>query len=361
MLDKRIGIMTMHRIVNYGSFLQAYALRKTIEELGYIDVEFVDYEFERDIIGPNKENGIIKKILRIGNPYWFVKRTRHRIKFEKKYKQYLVDLGVSEKKYGSNINTLVIGSDEVFNCLQHYPVGYSRNLFGKGYEDIKVISYAASFGHTTLPQLAEYGIADEVGDMLSKFKAISVRDKNSLNIVNTLVPNRKVCVNFDPVLVGNFDEILNDNNTVKYTNYIIVYAYPGRISKEEEKTIKEFARKHNKKIISLGFFQKCADINLVVAPLELLAYFKKADFVITDTFHGTVFSIKMNTNFGTLIRDSNKNKLLSLLKQVRCEKQILNSISDIERVYVDKADFCDCNKIIEKEAKRTKKYLMENL
>ena len=79
MLDKRIGIMTMHRIVNYGSFLQAYALRKIIEELGYVDVEFVDYKFERDIIGPNKEDSIIKKILRIGNPYWFIKRTRHRI------------------------------------------------------------------------------------------------------------------------------------------------------------------------------------------------------------------------------------------------------------------------------------------
>ena len=194
--------------------------------------------------------------------------------------------------------------------------------------------------------------------MLSRFSAISVRDKNSKEIVEALSGARP-SINLDPVLIGDYGDAFE--RPVRYRNYIIVYAYSGRLAKDEEKAIRRFAREKNKKIISLGFYQSCADKNLVVEPLDVLAYFKNADYVITDTFHGSVFSIKANTKFCTIIRDSNRNKLTSLLKKMKCEKQIANSLSDIWSVYDKPINFDETNKIIEAETEKTRQYLRENL
>ena len=356
--NNKIRIMSMQRIVNYGSFLQAYALRKMISSLGYKDVGFIDYEFEKDIIAPVKKTPIYKKIAKLPHSFSIRNKIQHKAEFKKRYSEYLKELGVNDENYSHDFDTLVIGSDEVFNCLQHYPVGYSRNLFGYGFEDKHVISYAASFGHTKIDQLRSYGIDKEVGDMLSRFSAISVRDKNSEEIVEALT-NVKPVVNLDPVLIGDYGDAFE--RQVGFSNYIIVYAYSGRLTKEEEKAIKKFAKEKNKKIISLGFYQNCADENLIVEPLDVLAYFKNADYVITDTFHGSVFSIKANTKFCTVIRDSNRNKLTSLLKKMKCEKQIANSLSDIWSIYDNAIDFSETNKIIASETEKTKQYLKENL
>lgn len=360
MVSKKIGIMSMQRVVNYGSFLQAYALKKMISELGYdYNPMFVDYKYEKKIIESRKKN-ILCRLWAHRNLHQFAKNKHHQIDLASAYHDYLKELQVfCERNYDTKLDTLVIGSDEVFNCMQGYPVGYSRGLFGKGYEKSNVISYAASFGHTKYDELTEKGIANEVASMLSKFKAISVRDENSEKIIKKLLPGRKVYRHLDPVLVGDFSDVID--KPVKYSDYIIVYAYSGRLTKEEEKEIRKFAKRHNKKIISLGFYQKCADYNLIVEPLDVLAYFKNADFVITDTFHGSVFSIKANTKFCAIIRDSNRNKLTSLLTDLHCKSQVAENISDIEEIYRKRIDFGETNDIIKREMQRSKEYLEENI
>lgn len=358
---KKIGIMTMHRIINYGSFMQAYGLKCMVEKLGY-SVQFVDYEYENPIINNDKKNkkNILKKIYDNKNILNYVKRKIMTKKFEYNYKNiYLKELGVTDKyNIRPLIDELIIGSDEVFNCLQGYPVGFSRELFGYHYENIDVISYAACFGFTTLDLLEKYNITNEISSYLKKFKSLSVRDNNSFDIVTKLT-NLPVKVNLDPVLVSDFDDMLIDN--VKIKNYIIVYAYPGRISKEEAKTIKQFTKKHHKKIISIGFCQQFADKNLVVSPFELFAYFKHADYIITDTFHGAIFSIKSNANFCALIRDSNSNKLTDLLNRVKLNNRIITSLTDIENYYYEDIDYSETNKIIKTEKRKSINYLKDNL
>ena len=256
---------------------------------------------------------------------------------------------------------MVIGSDEVFNCLQGLPVGYSRELFGKNYESIPVISYAACFGHTTYEGLEKYSINNEISDMLKKFKAISVRDENSFKIVKKLT-NISPVLNLDPALMYNFNDELIDN--VKISNYILLYAYTGRLTRDEEKEIKKFAKDNNKKIISLGFYQKIADYNLIVHPFEILAYFKHADFIITDTFHGTIFSIKNHSNFCTIVRYGtigNNNKLMDLIKRLKLENRIAKDIKDIDLLYKKEINWEITDSILENERKKTIDYLKDNL
>ena len=351
----------MQRVVNYGSFLQAYALKKIISNM-HCNVEFIDYKFERDILDKSDDISLIKKIYNHRNIFEYLKKKKIQRKFSNRYDEFLELIGVKkEKNYNKNIDELVIGSDEVFNCLQHYPVGYSRNLFGHEYESVDVISYAGCFGHTTINELKKYGIYSEIKEMLSKFKSISVRDLNSYNIVSELL-DKKPEIHLDPVLIGNFEEEMLANPVDSHLkNYIVIYAYPGRLTKHEEKFIKRFAKENGKLIISLGTYQRIADKIIVANPFEVLNYIKNADFVITDTFHGSIFSIITHSSFCTIVRNSNSNKLSDLLHRLNLDDVIINNISDLDKYYNNEISFDKTDEIIRENKEKSIKYLEENI
>lgn len=355
---KKVGIISMQRIINYGSFLQSYGLYSTIKKIGY-DVNFIDYHYDGTLVDI-KKTPFLKKILRNLNMIDFLKKRQHNKKFKEQITNALKEIGVNDDyNYDKNIDSLVIGSDEVFNCMQGFPVGYSLELFGKGFENKNIISYAASFGYTTAEMLKKYNKETEIGNLLNKFNAISVRDENSYKIVENLC-NRKSYINLDPVLIADYSKFIKSERPIK-ENYIIIYAYPKRFTKEEQKYIKLFARKHNKKIISLGFYQEIADYNLPISPFDVFTYFKYADYVITDTFHGTIFSIKVNTKFCTIVRKSNLNKLSYLLKTLEQEDRMVRKLEDIETLYDKKINYEKTNLIIKNETEKSIHYLQENI
>ncbi len=353
----KVGIMSMQRIINYGSYLQAYALKKMIESLGH-NVEFIDFKFEKTVVPIEKET-MSCKLKRYINIFEMTKKLNFLNKYRKVFNNnYLPELGVMNMNYNKDIDTLVIGSDEVFNCLQDYPIGFSRDLFGYGYEKSNVISYAASFGHTTLESLEKYNISNEISGLLKKFKSISVRDNNSKKIIEKLI-NVKPSIHLDPVLVYDFKE--RKKVKIDYKDYIIVYTYPGRLTKKEEKYIKDFAKSKNKKIMAVGFYQKIADYNIIAHPLEVFSYFEKADYVITDTFHGVIFSIKAKTKFCVLVRNSNKNKIKDLLSRLFLTSREANSLDKIEKLYNENIDYDIVYKKLKEEQKNTINYLKENI
>lgn len=374
----KVGIISMQRVVNYGSFLQAYSLKNIIEKLGN-EVEFIDYKVEPPIVEKYISNeysncketaaktSLLKKAARF---LWENKNAKSRklrryyrakMYLTKRYnEEFLPMLGVT-KQYRYNLceDAIVIGSDEVFNCLQaNKDVGYSKELFGYDANSKILISYAASFGTTTYEGLEKYGIAGEVADMLSEFDYISVRDKNSLSVVEKLIgdtPDYHV----DPVLINDYDGLIPQSVALK--NYMIVYAYGSRISDEEAMYINRFAGENNLKVITLGETNRFEWDHLIVNPFEVLAYFKNASYVVTDTFHGTVFSIKYSKQFATIIRDSNRQKLSDLLERFNLTNRQVNDIACLELVLKSKTDFDSAQKQIIKEKKNSIEYLKKYL
>lgn len=355
----KVGIMSMQRIKNYGSFLQSYGLKMTIENLGH-KVVFLDYKIEKPIVEADK-NWIVyivaRKLYGVIKQYIIHTKSLCHLYDEK----YLPMLGIDKKRnFRDQVDVLVIGSDEVFNCLQTNPlVGYSRELFGKDNNAGKVISYAASCGYTTLEGLKKYKIDKEIGGMLKKFSAISVRDSNSFEIVNELTA-RKPIINVDPVIISDFDAYIPKQS--KLQDYILIYAYSNRINDEKEiSTIKQFAKKHNKKLVSVGTHQKWVDIKIEADPFELLSYVKNAEYIITDTFHGSIFSIKYNKPFATFIRESNKQKLGDLLKRFSVEDREVKNVDELEDILLKPIDFEKVNSIISMETNKSIEYLRANL
>lgn len=369
----KVGIMSMQRIVNYGSFLQAYGLKNAIESLGH-DVVFVDYHTGAPLCGFEDDTpSVIQKshdrYLNLLKPSYWRNRSAEQennrifgVFYEQFVNQYLPMLGIRKEKYQyqTPVDVLVIGSDEVFNCTQPVKeVGFSPELFGEKNQAEKVISYAASFGSATIGKLKFYGKDAEVGAYLKKnFSALSVRDENSEEIVTQLT-GIKPYRHLDPVLISDFHRV--PMKKFIESPYILVYAYCDRISPEEGAKIRAFAKRHRKKIVSVGAPQRFCDERIIADPFALLSYVKHADMVITDTFHGSVFSIKLNVPFVTLVRESNKQKLTSLLSAFHLEDRIIEKLDDLD-MYVQKTvDFEPVNVILAEETARAMEYLNKNL
>ena len=162
-----VGILSMQRIANYGSFLQAYGLKKILEELG-CKVQFVDYHPGKTLMPVNEGSGFSRKIKKAVEAFGYKAPLREKIRFIRYKKNYASNyypyLGISEKmNYAPKVDLLVIGSDEVFNCVQNNTnVGFSPELFGKNNNAERLISYAASFGNTTIEKLEKYKVASIV-------------------------------------------------------------------------------------------------------------------------------------------------------------------------------------------------------
>lgn len=327
-----IGIMSMQRIRNYGSTLQAYALRRLI--LGVADdavVSFVDYR-PGDVLVKDQECGartsrLHRTLAKVSDYNSVDAKIVDRVRFlnhKRTYvNRYLPPAGIpAQPNYDQDVDVLVIGSDEVFNCVQaNTNVGYARDLFGHSSPARKIVSYAASFGNTTMAKIDEFGIRKDLEEDFDRFAAISVRDRNSADIVEALTGERPV-INVDPALAFDYMRLESKipSRRQHADKYILVYGYSGRLDDVENAALKRYAQGIGAKILCIGGVQGCCDRFVDCSPFELLAYFRDAEAIVTDTFHGTIFSMINAKPFGTIIRRStghnygNEQKLGFLLE-----------------------------------------------
>ena len=244
---------------------------------------------------------------------------------------------------------------------------YSLELFGKDNHAKRLLTYAASFGNTTLEKLKKYKKTEEVGALLKKFDAISVRDANSGTIVEQLTGKEPV-YNLDPVLTYDYMNCCDKIPRVQtHEKYLILYAYAGRISNEEAEWISDYAKKKKLKVYAIGGIQKCADRFVDCSPFEVLAYFRNAEEVITDTFHGSIFSVITHRPFTTLIRKSvgnsygNEEKLSDLLERLELANRMTTKIEDAENINEKAIDYAKVDERLKAHREVAKEYLRKKI
>ena len=378
----KVGIMSMQRIINYGSYMQALSLKTMLESLGH-EVVFVDYK-----AGPSiqhrrsidywlqkrkqtlKNTDIVWSVANLyrGRPVGYRLPQKYTID-ERAFIPALQQLGVDYEHYHyhTEVDALIIGSDEVFNCLQNADnVGYSLELFGKNNRAKVLISYAASFGNTTLERLTEYKVSGQIGRYLKRFDAISVRDENSAHIVRSLT-GKEPYQHLDPALIGGIEKMQWEENDER--GYIAVYAYPHRILPDEGKSITAFARERGLRVLSLCGVQDLPGFENIksLTPFEILPYIKNADYVVTDTFHGTIFSTIFHVPFAVYCRRpqdvsySNSEKLLDLLQKLKLTERLVSDGNDLEAVFTERIDFEAVDHVRERERAEALRYLKNSL
>ncbi|MCH4056724.1 MAG: polysaccharide pyruvyl transferase family protein [Lactobacillaceae bacterium] len=341
-----------------------------LEELG-AHVEFVDYHPGQTLIASNNTNGLLRKTEKALQSLLIdtsVKNKINFINFKRNYaKKYLSILGIKEiYNYSPQLDLLIIGSDEVFNCVQSNPnVGFSADLFAQNQPAKRIVSYAASFGNTTYEKLENVGVNKKIESWMKSFDKISVRDKNSQAIIKKMI-GRSPSRHLDPVLAYDFlqkEKFPTVDNTLPY---LLLYGYSGRFSKDECTEISKFADKHNLTVLCIGGIQNGGPNFQFVdcSPLDVITYFKSAQYVITDTFHGTILSVITHKPFATLVRQSgygNAEKVLDLLEILGLKQQQLLSLKDISTVMFNEINYSAVDQVIQLERKRTYEYLKGEL
>ena len=210
-----------------------------------------------------------------------------------------------------------MGADIVWNYETPF-VGKDPTYFGKGLENKFLISYAASMGNSDINNL----IPKYVKEGLKNFSCISVRDRNSLNILNKL--NFNGIITLDPCLIYDYSEF--EINPKTKDKYILVYAF--EFIEKDILEIRNFAKKNSLKIVSIGFNTKyswCDKNLMVIDPLEFLGYYKNASYVFTSTFHGTLFAIKYKRNFALRMNFTIERKVKSILNELKLNDQVIDN------------------------------------
>lgn len=337
---KTIGILTHYQVHNHGAILQMHGLYHTLQNMGLSPTVLTyqkDFSFIDSKLG-NKYNISLKSVpFYLGylkeqgfGKTWF-NFQKHKLLGRFKQAHYTF-APLQAQKW----DAVVIGSDEVFSL----ETGVNVMMYGHTVPSENVFSYAASFGQTDVKRMEEKHCTALIKSGLEMLKQICVRDEASAETVKTLTGKMpQIC--FDPVLLYGFEKELKETvYTVPQDPYLVVYAYDNHLNDTAEiDPIKAFARKHGLKVVSAGFYHKWADENLNVTPLELLQVIKQAKYVITDTFHGSVMSILLETPFAVKVREMNQNKIGYLLSSLGAPARKITDFKQLDDVLARAVDW----------------------
>ncbi len=338
-MKKKVEVITLHRIVNYGSVLQAYATQYVLEKLGY-EVEFIDYYPERmHMLGMLKriknkneklrKNLILRTVARIIILPSYIKRFGIFKKFIKKNLNLSSKIYYSEQELENNVPNADIyctGSDQVWNS------GWNEKIDRPFFLDFvpnnkRKISYAASFGKEKL----DYWEKAETKRMLEKYNAISLREQSGVEILKELKIKDSTNV-LDPTLLLDGDS-WNLISSSKYENEKYILVYNLNRNKKIDRYAKALSEKTGMKIKFLSYqfhdFYKKGTIICNPKVEDFLALIKNASYVVTDSFHATAFSLNFNREFIIVYPGKYSTRLQSILNILGLENRVAKDEKDL--------------------------------
>lgn len=361
----KVDFITRHAIPNYGSILQTYATQKVLNKLG-CDSEVINYirmdETANKTIVTNcniKGNGIKSKIKRLGYIIIQGPNVKHmHKKFSKFRKTYLKQ---TEKEYNSveelknnlpNADVYCTGSDQVWAKIGgvNYDEAYFLNFVPEGK---RCISYAASLGKSKIDEELE----KRLPELLKKYETILVRENTAEEIIKEKGFNNVKQV-LDPTLLLNNEEwsSLAEKTKLDGKEYILVYQLHH--NKQMEDYLKKL-KKHTKLPIyrvhpSFYYGFKPGKFLYLPTPGQYISYIKNAKYIVTDSFHGTVFSLIFNKNFVDILPGETSTRIESILKLVNQENRIIRDFNDFSWLEKD-IDYKNINKIMSEEREKSLK------
>lgn len=358
-----IGIITFHRAVNYGAVLQTIALQHTLNALG-IQNNVIDYrcEFIEKHYSP-------KPNVTIRHPKTFLKEVLQipvRIKARKEFDSFLKEniklssivFRDSLSEIVHNYDAIITGSDQVFNLdASGHDTTYLLDFVKNG---VKKISYAAS---VTPNQFTEKN-CKVLKKFLADFSGISIREKQSLGLLNS-ISGKDIYVHADPTALPEIDFWINlaNKSKLKTKNFIFVYIMQPsdvlydiaeKLAKEENLELKVICMVDNKRKIG----KSIAGASIY----DYLYMIKEAHYVITNSFHGVMMSLRFHKQFIWSYQKGShvSNPRFEMLDELYgIEKRRCNSVDEINTL--QKLDFKKIEFIRQQQKKIAQQYLLEEV
>ena len=345
-----IGIITVYKSNNCGSFWQAYCLQEAIKNLG-------------------KECCMVKYNPPLSlSPEWYevIHIVAAIVKFRPHVaKQNIVKwrkfLSCRQKLFSKqldleNVDEVIIGSDTLWNVKDYYFKAMIAYYTGNYFKDKKFSTFGTSVGQA---EPCDYELIAENFKGLENAQRICVRDEHTKSIVEYFT-KRNVEIVCDPTLLftSDFYKNLLDKYNVSITlrKYLLLYIFE-EIDVDTINMIKKFAKANNIKIVSLANIRNWADYNVTAGPMEFIKYFSEAEFVITDTFHGAVFSTIFSKKFIAVER--NKRKVNEYLESIGLSSRICKSHNDVIDLLQKEIDYESVKEIMKSAREKSLSTLAE--
>lgn len=378
---KKVGLLTIIDYYNYGNRLQNFATQEILKSLGFSVETIINYVSKpRPLQDKNKRNRVfniskairemsLKEIyLKTNLKLWnYINKNRiHELKLKRldSFKLFSKSY-IQETKYSileSNIPSdlskrydyFVVGSDQVWNPVFRY--GSSIDFLSFASKS-KRIAYAPSFGISTIP--SEF--VERYKAWLSDMSKLSVREVAGAKIIRELT-GREVPVLVDPTLMLTKEKWLSIAKPAKNKprgKYLLTY-FLGGIPQEHKKRIYGIAKEYDLQVINL------VDIKdpetYITGPSEFIDFINSASFFCTDSFHGVVFSILMETPFIVFDRVGNLPSMNSRIETILSTFKLeLRHARDIKDETIFDADYSHIGPILKQERNKAFNYLKEAL
>ena len=325
-MKKKYGIVSYNmycNFTNYGSALQTYALHKALNNLAAEQIESVVVDYcpdilkDKDVLNPLKNmwdsDEESKRMCELSMPAIRINNDKFNAFYKNNYR-------ITEGKYTSenfneileneNLDGFVCGSDTIW-CIQEFG-GFDDGYFANypAMKNAHSISYAASFGDAVFDKEQEQVLKEK----LQNYKAIAVRENNRIDFIreNTNVLVERVV---DPTLLltgEDYADITADR--IIEEPYILLYS--RRYNKNMEKYADEVAEKLGCKVVEISLRATNASKHSMFYEAgveEFLSLVKHAECVVTNSFHGAIFSIQMHKEFYLFSREQCDTKIDELL------------------------------------------------
>lgn len=382
----KVAIVSCYFKHNYGSMLQAYATQKILDNMK-IENETINVSKNKDIDTGKKKYymnqftnisflkaklGMIKlKIYKKIN-----KKLAENLKIRDiKFKEFESNFNLTQPYTGyaqltdickTNYSNVIVGSDQLWLPVNVVADYYTLNWVPN---DINKISYATSFGISEIPK--EY--REKYIEFLDRMNYISVREQKGIDIIKDLI-NKEVKLVCDPTLLLKKEEWQEIEAESQNKNFKYIFCYFLGKNIKHRKFVERLKEKTGYQIISInhcdeyvGYSDIFADeVPYDVGPSEFLKLIANAEYICTDSFHGTIFSLIYNKKFFVFRRHqenlkmSTNSRINSILKILDLEQRLLLGDEKIEEV--DKEiEYKEINKKLDDFRNNSIKFLTDAL
>ena len=356
-MKKKARIITFHCVPNYGAVLQAYALSTVLKKY-FDDVKIIDYRplillDEYAVINTFSAKSILYSLF---SARQFKKKLNKFQSFRDKYLDLTNQLdAVSDSNCDGE--DVFLGSDQIWNA--NITGGLDEVYFGilKNVHFDRCISYAASVGKSTLTELEQ----NMMKKYLENIDCISVRENEAKELLADYT-SKTIEVVLDPTLLltkNEWEKLVVHTKKIKYVLFYSLNGYD-----EAEILAKKTARYFNLPLIEISggrksLIKKNHEVIYTAGPIELISLIHDADFVVTDSFHGTVFSILFERSFVTFPHKTRGGRIKNILDKTNLNRRLTTCFN--KTIVNEKIDWVSVNERLIAERNNSIKFIEQSL
>lgn len=330
----KIAIVTVFNdLLNYGSYLQAFATQEFLRSLGHTTRLVEIRSWQRSY---RKYRALLTKD---------TARLAFNLKRFGVYATANRKLDSAAYDAHEHYDAVLLGSDEIWN-LKNATFDHSLIFFGEGFNSPRIIAYAPSANGMTHEDFA--GLPAE-SKALKGIQFLSARDGRTAELVERVTgrPAKRV---LDPTFLIDWK---SHETVVNRKPFVLVYCYNA--TAERRRDIESLATTHALDVVYIGHFCDTDKTLLVSDPFEFLGLIRAARFVVTDSFHGTIFSIQFNKQFVSYVGEN--YKIWSVLDEFSLNGRNASEKETLEVLYSTEVDYIPVNRMIYVRASESRNFI----